>query len=388
MPQHSGNEAAELSSLIGTIYDAALDPALWNNVLEKSCGFFDCYGGVIGAVDFLENVNFMEHWGYRPSDWHAYMERYFNKNPFNALAFRTRIGDITIGSQTPAFADFLASDFYKDWAKPIGIVDAIQTTVDKTASSIALYTFTRHEDAGLVGPEQRRRMELVLPHVRRSFLIGKVLDLRAVHATAFAKAIDGLATGVFLVTGEGDLVHANASGHAMLDAQDPLRLYQNALQVNDERAQATLRKAFAAASDGDAAMQSGGISVPLKGSGEDHFTAHVLPLTSGARREAGRSLSATAALFVRRASIDLAAAIDAAAQLYGMTPAEVRVLRAVIEVGGVAPVAAILGASKSTVKTHLEHLFEKTGTKRQSELVKLISGFDSPVKNSPQQPKK
>jgi len=61
IPQHSGNEAAELSSLIGAIYDAALDPALWNNVLEKSCGFFDCYGG---AVDFLQNVNFMQHWGF------------------------------------------------------------------------------------------------------------------------------------------------------------------------------------------------------------------------------------------------------------------------------------------------------------------------------------
>jgi DNA-binding NarL/FixJ family response regulator len=61
----------------------------------------------------------------------------------------------------------------------------------------------------------------------------------------------------------------------------------------------------------------------------------------------------------------------------------VRVLRAMIEVGGVEPVAAVLGASRSTVKTHLEHLFEKTGTGRQAELVKLIAGFESPVRSRP-----
>jgi DNA-binding CsgD family transcriptional regulator len=52
----------------------------------------------------------------------------------------------------------------------------------------------------------------------------------------------------------------------------------------------------------------------------------------------------------------------------------------VIDVGGVAAVASMLGASRSTVKTHLEHLFEKTGTSRQAALVKLIAGFASPAR--------
>ena len=111
------------------------------------------------------------------------------------------------------------------------------------------------------------------------------------------------------------------------------------------------------------------------------YVAHVLPLGSGERREAGAYHSAAAALFVREATIDLDAAIGAAAQLYGLTPAEVRVVRAVIEVGGIPAVAALLGTSRSTVKSQIEAIFKKTGTRRQAELVRLISGFDSPARN-------
>jgi DNA-binding CsgD family transcriptional regulator len=35
----------------------------------------------------------------------------------------------------------------------------------------------------------------------------------------------------------------------------------------------------------------------------------------------------------------------------------------------------LLGISQATVKTHLHNLFRKTGTRRQSELVKLVAGI-------------
>jgi DNA-binding CsgD family transcriptional regulator len=54
-----------------------------------------------------------------------------------------------------------------------------------------------------------------------------------------------------------------------------------------------------------------------------------------------------------------------------------RVLLAVIEVGGAPKVAEALGIGENTVKTHLRRLFEKTGTSRQAELVKLVAGFSS-----------
>jgi DNA-binding CsgD family transcriptional regulator len=40
-------------------------------------------------------------------------------------------------------------------------------------------------------------------------------------------------------------------------------------------------------------------------------------------------------------------------------------------------VAETLGIAENTVKTHLRRLFEKTGTTRQAELVKLVAAFSS-----------
>lgn len=57
--------------------------------------------------------------------------------------------------------------------------------------------------------------------------------------------------------------------------------------------------------------------------------------------------------------------------------AEVRVLFAIVEVGGVPEVAETLGVAASTVRTHLGRLYEKTGVRRQADLVKLVAGFCS-----------
>ena len=124
-------------------------------------------------------------------------------------------------------------------------------------------------------------MRLIAPHFQRAILIGKVIDLHRVEAAAMVATIAGLAAGVFLVNALGSLVHANASGEAMLAAEDPLKLTKGALISIDERAQPALRKAFDDALAGDATAGAGGASVPLVGKSGDHFVAHVLPLTGG-----------------------------------------------------------------------------------------------------------
>ena len=67
------------------------------------------------------------------------------------------------------------------------------------------------------------------------------------------------------------------------------------------------------------------------------------------------------------------------ARAYKLTPTELRVLLAIVDVGGVPEVAIALGVAESTVKTHLGHLFEKTGVGRQADLVKIVAGFSTPL---------
>ena len=50
-----------------------------------------------------------------------------------------------------------------------------------------------------------------------------------------------------------------------------------------------------------------------------------------------------------------------------------------VSFGGVPEVAPVLGVSETTVRTHLRHLFEKTGASRQADLVKIVAAFTNPL---------
>src|SRR5262249_23777613 len=120
-------------------------------------------------------------------------------------------------------------------------------------------------------------------------------------------------------------------------------------------------------------------ALPLKAGSGEHYVGHVLPLTSGARCKAGVSYEATAALFVRKATLDLTSPPEAVARRFNLTPAEIRVLFAIVEIGGVPEIAPVLGIAEQTVKSHLHHIFEKTGAKRRADLVKLVAAYSNPL---------
>jgi DNA-binding CsgD family transcriptional regulator/PAS domain-containing protein len=374
-------ETEQVLALVGDAYDAALDPNLWPSVLEKLCVF------ARGTMANLFSQDVVNHhasriftWGGDPYYNALYLEKYARINPMFPKGLSFEPGEVMTLSDIMPYAEYRESRFYKEWAEPQGYTDFAGVTIEKAASSLAALAVVRSERDGLVDAEMLRRMRLVAPHLRRALLIGKVIDLNKAKTASFAETIDGLDSGVFLVDGQGRLAHANASGEALLEGGEPLKLVDGVLVAADEVVQDSLSKAFAAAIEGDSAMDAGGMALPLMTESGRRFIANVLPLTSGARLAAGSDYSAVAALFVREAKVDVPAAISAAAQLYGLTPAEEKVLRGIIEVGGIPAVAAMLGTSTSTVKTHLEHVFKKTGTRRQAELVKLIAGFDSPVR--------
>ncbi len=120
--------------------------------------------------------------------------------------------------------------------------------------------------------------------------------------------------------------------------------------------------------------------MPLTAHDGERYVAHLLPLTSAARARIGMAYRAVAALFVRKVALNSPRG-EVVARAFELTPAERRVLLAIVEVGGVPETAAALGVAETTVKTHLHRVFSKTGASRQADLVKLAAGFSSPLAN-------
>jgi DNA-binding CsgD family transcriptional regulator len=258
-------------------------------------------------------------------------------------------------------------------------VDGLNAVLDKSVTSAALFVVFRHQRDGVVDDEMRRRMRLIVPHIRRAVLIGRLIDLRATDAANLADTLDGLSAGMCAVDADGRIVHANVACHVILDARDFLSVIGGRLVASDTKIDRTLRELFAAAGSGDAVVGTQGIALPLRAKDGSHYAAHVLPLTSGTRRLAGMARTATAALFICKVAVEARSPPEVIARAYDLTPTELRVLLAIVDVGGVPESAVALGIAESTVKTHLGRLFVKTGARRQADLVKIVAGFASPL---------
>ncbi len=373
-------EPQKVSSLIGEIYDAALDPDLWPGVLEKACRFVGGVACNLYSEDSAAKTGNIHYtWGVDRHYGRLYYDKYIKYNPFTTAQLFFDVEQIISVGDIMSYEEFRETLFFKEWAQPQGWVDAASAVLDKSATSYAAMSIIRHERDGLVDDETRWRMGLLVPHVRRAVLIGKVIELHKAEASTLADTLDGLAAGMFLVDQTGRIVHANENGHVMIGDGRFVRAAAGRLVAADARANQALQDIFAAAECGDDAVGVKGISVPLPARAGQEHVAHVLPLTAGMRRRAGTSYAAVAAVFVRRATLDVPSPLETVAKRHRLTPSELRVLLAIVEIGGVPEVAHALGISETTVKTHLRHLFEKTNTTRQADLVKLVACFANPL---------
>jgi len=380
------DESKQVSCLIGDIYDAALDRSLWPSVLEKTCEFVTGQSGALLATRPSQSkAQFFFEWGTEPRFLESYNRTYGILNPLHVpTMIYAKVGDVRVASEFIPYDELLACRFYKEWLSPQGIIDAMSVMFEKTAASYAVLAIHRNQRYGLFDSESKRRLSLLAPHFRRSIAIAQIIDLHKFEAAAFADSLDGLAYAMFLVDASARLVHANTAAHIMLDKGALVRESAGKLIAVDAHANYALHEIFMNAENGDGAVSTRGIAVPLSARDGERYVAHVLPLTSGTRRMAGVAYCAVGAVFICKTTFELPHPLETIAATLKLTPAEMRVLMMIVQLGSVPEVAPVLGISEPTVKTHLQHIFDKTGTKRQADLVKLVAGYMSPLGGAPQ----
>jgi DNA-binding CsgD family transcriptional regulator len=79
----------------------------------------------------------------------------------------------------------------------------------------------------------------------------------------------------------------------------------------------------------------------------------------------------------------VSASPEALRTAFGLTEAEAAVAQRIARGEGLPVVAAALGVSPSTARTHLKHTFDKTGTHRQAELAALLARLALSVRRGP-----
>jgi DNA-binding CsgD family transcriptional regulator len=73
-----------------------------------------------------------------------------------------------------------------------------------------------------------------------------------------------------------------------------------------------------------------------------------------------------------RAELKPSAAASRFSRAHGLTARETILLALLVDGVSLGHAAKLMGVSRNTVRTHLQHAFEKTGARRQAELIRLV----------------
>ncbi len=224
------NDREQLLALIGDIYDAALDPAQRTDVLDKIANFTGGHsGGLLSKHSLSKSESLYCYIGADPESLRAYSESY----PKLAELPSSCVEQVVSTADLVPYEEFRRGRFYQEWARPHGWVDVASAVIARSAASCTFLSVVRHEASVLVDNEMRRRMALVIPHVRRGLLIGKTLNLKQAEAVCFSDILDGLSASIILVDADGRIIHTNAAGNAILDGADFLRKVGGRLVAGD-----------------------------------------------------------------------------------------------------------------------------------------------------------
>jgi DNA-binding CsgD family transcriptional regulator len=360
--------------LVGAIYDAAVDAARWPEVLNRigdAVGGPEVIFGVYDPTTGLSNllapridpvlVNCLPDWAPR--------------NPLLPLGVGQRPGKVfTVGNFITA-EQFTRTEFYNEWWLPAGY-DTEPLTTNLLVEGDATGIFTSHGSLHRApfGSDQKRLFSVLAQHLVRAV----ALQRRLYHLTfASESALDGfdqLQQGFLLVDAEARPVFANRIAQALLDSGDAMRLEAGALSSSDQDSGRALRRMISSCAAATSLTTGGDIALP-RTTGRLPLNVLVTPVS---REMVVAALPWTisrrpvAIVLVSDPETEIRTRLDSLQQRFGLTPAEATFALEIVKGDGRQAAADRLGIAVGTARTHLTNIFDKTGTKRQAELVRLL----------------
>jgi DNA-binding CsgD family transcriptional regulator len=360
MHEQQARPVEQVSRVIESIYGCALDPRQWTTTLPAIIALTSSAAAVL-SVHSDGRAQYVFHYGYEPSD----DQRFPALNPaFSWEALFTQGVQIDNGK-------YLSSCFYEEWCRPRGLRHALGV-VARSRSRVIVLVANRLKTQPCYGDGDRRLFLSLIPHVSQALKITEAIGLRTMRSEAFKATLDTLSVGVYLHDRQGRLVYMNHAATCQIKAGDVLRIANKRLSLASAEARDALDRAIATACSDSASQCPASIALPLQKNGTAGLIATVVALNRGQCRTLATPFVAACAVFVQDPRIAPLVPAEALAKLFSLTLAEVDVVLALADGQSLQGVADVLGITLSTVKWHLHKIFEKTGTSRQADLVRLI----------------
>ena len=366
-PLGFSNMDTDFDTLIDRIYEAALVPELWRSAIDAVCattasatGSIICAGPGYPALRGIGSQHAEEA-----------IQRYLNS--VDVASAPRFVRSMAPGSAMlhgfSRFEDILslqeqAEDPVVPVQQQLGIGFQIATVIGLPTGDFAGITLERWIGDGRHSAADFARIEALRPHLARAAAVSvrlglerarsMVETLEAVGMPAAALTADGRALAVNGALEKSDLLLPGAHGRIVVASPAAHALFEHALQETQRAAAPIVRS----------------IPVPTSARQPTPAVLHLVPV-----RGAAHDVLAGTALLLIATGFGAGAVRPEMPLLHGLfdlTPREAQLCTALAAGHTVKAAASSLGMGFGTARGHLEHIFQKTGTHRQAELVLLL----------------
>jgi DNA-binding CsgD family transcriptional regulator len=366
---------SDLHALIGLIYEAAVDPARWNDVLRGIGHHVSC--GQVAVVNHdlrEEKASFAHSFGFDDATMQEYGETWAPHDPGAQVLYTMPTGVATATNFHYPNRNWRRTEYFNEFAKKHDIYFQMGIVLAQDPQRNSFLGCERDRFEGEWGQEQIQVLHLLGPHLKRSFQIGRQFSALREQSIGLASALDRARIGIVFFDESGSVVYINPRAAECLSGAGPLTLAAGRLSASDAAAGARLlRLIHAAAATGRAAgSHSGGfVAFPAEPPRRRLF-AHVFPFYSPSASSTFGNRRVCAVAFLAREGDVAPPPAEFLCGVYRLTPAEARLALALAEGRTLDDIAARQNLSKETLRTQLKVVFSKTGARRQAELVRLV----------------
>jgi DNA-binding CsgD family transcriptional regulator len=364
------NDSAGFGQVIEDIYAAALDPSHWFAATERLASYLGAPSG-IAILSGGERAAVLGHTANTDAGARdAYTQRYYRLDPWAAGYMRIGGRRSFLGEELADPRIVMESEFYRDHTRHHGIFHCLGAALPVASHAAMVLAVHRPFNAAPFAAADKLRLDRLLPHLERAGRVQRALATAELQRSVALETLDRLSLGVILLTTGGVVTFANVAAERHLCVGDALMAACGRLATRDPVAAPSLRQAIAAAttiSQGRGADPSTIVQAPRR----ERRPLSLLVAPLAAIRPAGLFAEAAVIVFIADPEQQPRLPLATLARLYCLTPAEARLMQALVAGERIEDYADRAGIRLTTVKTQLRHLFDKTDTSRQSELIAL-----------------
>ncbi len=364
-------------SLLDAIYTAAEDYTQWDGALSSLVDGLGAVGGALhsGTRDGSA-FSFGPSFRIDPECQAVYAQHYYSVNPLNSALSRVSVGVAAPDHRLVPPREMERTEMHNDYMRRFGICGSITLILERNKYHEACLGVVRSLRSEVFSDEQVALVQRLAPHLQRAIALNWRFFALEEKGKTLEAAVERMATAVLLIDRSGLIRYSNAAGEGVLEKCDGLKVVQGRLAADHSSAQDRLSGLMRAAL-ADKGARGASTYLPRRSSVRP-LLIKIMPVRQDNDFWVS-SCQARAMVFISHPDAEQADAAAEAMNAYGLTPAEKRLLKALIGGCSLREAAEIVGITRATSRNRLARIMAKTDTHRQSELIQLILRSTFPV---------